>query len=121
MGLAEKNLGFQNCIFNSLPAVFVASESVPNDDLYEKSVNMVTTVMHLEGDIEEKAHYTTIHDSSNHLLKMSILDRNKVVKILTCTMFDSQNFDVYGRFCLMCILRCFCRRCYLKVTINCGY
>jgi hypothetical protein len=56
-----------------------SSESVPNDDLYEKSVNMVTTVMHLEGDSEDNAHFTTVHESSNHLLKMGILDTNKIL------------------------------------------
>ena len=43
---------------------------------------MVTTVMHLEGDSEDNAHFTTVHESSNHLLKMGILDTNKVSKIM---------------------------------------
>ena len=60
------------------PFQLAASESVPNDDLYEKSVNMVTTVMQLEG-TDDNAHFTTIHESSNHMLKIAILDTKKVL------------------------------------------
>ena len=73
-------------VFNPIPTLYLtplqlaASESVPNDDLYEKSVNMVTTVMQLEG-TDDKAHFTTIHESSNHMLKTALLDTKKVQKI----------------------------------------
>ena len=55
-----------------------ASESVPNDDLFEKSVNMVTTVMQLEGTTVESAKFTTVHENSNHMLKTALLDSKKV-------------------------------------------
>ena len=60
-----------------LTPLSLASESVPNDDLFEKSVNMVSTVMQLEG-TDDSAHYTTIHENSNHMLKTSLLDTKKV-------------------------------------------
>ena len=62
------------------PLSLSASESVPNDDLFEKSVNMVTTVMHLEG-TDDKAHFTTIHENSNHMLKTVLLDTKKVLYV----------------------------------------
>ena len=54
-----------------------AADGVPSDDVYERAVNMATTVYQLEGE-GEKASFVPVHENSNQMVKVALLNPKKV-------------------------------------------
>ena len=61
-------------------SLLTAADGVPSDDLYERGVNMATTVYQLEGE-GEKANFVPVHEHSTNMVKVALLNPKKV-----CTM-----------------------------------
>ena len=61
-------------------SLLTAVDGVPSDDLYERGVNVATTVYQLEGE-GEKANFVPVHEHSTNMVKVTLLNPKKV-----CTM-----------------------------------
>ena len=72
------------CFFHTPPvlhfSLFTAADAVPSDDLYERGVNMATTVYQLEGE-GEKANFVPVHEHTTNMVKVALLNPKKVCTI----------------------------------------
>ena len=61
-----------------------AADGVPSDDVYERAVNLATTVYQLEGE-GEMASFVPVHENSNQMLRIALLNTKKVFEFITIT------------------------------------
>ena len=59
-----------------------AADGVPSDDVYERAVNLATTVYQLEGE-GEMASFVPVHENSNQMLRIALLNTKKVFEFIT--------------------------------------
>lgn len=57
--------------------VSIASESVPGDEVYERAVNLATTVYQLEGD-KDSAQFVPIHEGITKMITVALLQTKSV-------------------------------------------
>ena len=61
-----------------------AADGVPSDDVYERAVNLATTVYQLEGE-GEMATFVPVHENSNQMLRIALLNTKKLFEFITIT------------------------------------
>ena len=58
-----------------------AADGVPSDDVYERAVNLATTVYQLEGE-GEMASFVPVHENSNQMLRIALLNPRRYLNSL---------------------------------------
>ena len=67
--------------------LYIASECAAGDEVYERAVNMVTTVYRLEGADKDSLQFVPIHENSNKMVTVDILHTKQVRRwVLLCLL-----------------------------------